>query len=461
MVKGSVRLRRWAVGSAAVVAVAIVCAAICAVNAGAAVTSGPVVMTRGRASTTKPLATGAIATTTTQYLCAGPTVACPITGYVMPPYTPTLSMSYGQDWNGTVVVTEAAAGPAPPTGNIEITWSYNSGPAQVICTLPVASGGTCPSQVGTTEGTSLGTNTITASYTGDSNYAPSSSTVVITVLQDATAASLEGSPNPATAGTPVTLTASMTGSDAPPTGLVTYSYGGSVIGTGTLAPGSGFTSTATMTTSTLPVGADTITATYAGTPDFAGASATWVETVTPVLAGSFTLTVTPDPVTVGVGTEATLTVTVTSANGFAQDVTLSCGNLPQEATCVFGTPTIAGGSGATTLIVQTAAPHSCGTTTPYFYGRNGGGGLGLRLRGRGAAVVALAGLIALFVPVRRRRWLKLVVALAAIAGAVQMTGCGNCTDLGTRPATYSIEVTGTAADSSTTASQAVTVNVVI
>jgi hypothetical protein len=78
-------------------------------------------------------------------------------------------------------------------------------------------------------------------------------------------------------------------------------------------------------------------------------------------------------------------------------------------------------------------------------------------------VPALAGLIALMVPLRRRRWLKLLIALVAMMGAMQMSGCGNCTDLGTRPATYTIEVTGTAAGAgaAATASQAVTINVTI
>jgi hypothetical protein len=48
------------------------------------------------------------------------------------------------------------------------------------------------------------------------------------------------------------------------------------------------------------------------------------------------------------------------------------------------------------------------------------------------------------------------------AGAIQIVGCGNCTDLGTRPATYTIQVTGTAASGPTAVqSQPVTVTVTI
>jgi hypothetical protein len=44
---------------------------------------------------------------------------------------------------------------------------------------------------------------------------------------------------------------------------------------------------------------------------------------------------------------------------------------------------------------------------------------------------------------------------------MQITGCGTCTDLGTRPATYTIHVTGTASGTSEVESQAVAMNVTI
>jgi len=89
-------------------------------------------------------------------------------------------------------------------------------------------------------------------------------------------------------------------------------------------------------------------------------------------------------------------------------------------------------------------------------GENSGGGFG-----HGAGAIAVAGLFALFFPLRRRRWLKPLIAVVAIASVMQLTACGNCTDLGTRPATYSIEVTGTAAQGGAAASQAVKINVTI
>jgi hypothetical protein len=394
-------------------------------------------------------------TTTALYLCVGPTPSCPSNGFVFPPFVPALPMVYGQTFNGTAQVTSSDGGAL--NGSTQFFDLYN-GVSTLLCTLPTATGGTCPPNVGT--GAQVGVHVFTAAYTGDSTHTGSTSpTVTITVVQDSnTATSLVGTPNPSPFGQPVTFTATFTGNAAPPVGLVTFLNGSTVIGTATLTPSAiGFTSTAIFTTSTLPVGTDPITASYAATLDFAAAtSAVFNETITPLLTGSFTLSVTPNPVTNGVGYATALTVTVTAKSGFVQTVNLACGNLPYEATCSFVAPSIAGGSGSTTLFVTSTAPHSCGTTQPYFLGSNNGGPGRMPL-----ALPALAGLAVMFIP-GKRRWLRALVATIVVAGATQITGCGNCTDLGTRPASYTFQVTGTAAAGpAEVEAQTITLNVVI
>ena len=400
-------------------------------------------------------------TTTTIYLCVGPTPACPSNGFVMPPFSSTLTMSYGQTWNGTWQITASDNGPLP--GSFELFDVYNGIAGPPLCTVPNGSTA-CPPAVGVTVGTGVGVNVLTGVYTGDSTHTPSTSLpVTITVLQDTTgSATLTSSLNPAPAGQPVTFTATLTGNFAAPAGTVVFSQLNPAtglatpIGTGTFVPGSGFTSTATFTTSSLPIGNDSITASYATTTDFAAATfPTIIETITASLSGSFTVTVTPNPVSVGVGYGAILTVTVAPQNNFSQGVNLTCSNLPSEASCTFLNPTIAAGGGATTLIVQTTSPHTCGTTTPYFYGRVGKGPLASPF-----ALPTLAGLALLIVP-GRRRWLRALLAVVAVAAVTQISGCSTCTDLGTRPATYTFQVTGTASSSSTTQAQPVTMTVTI
>jgi hypothetical protein len=432
-------------------------------NAMAAKFSGNAPDSRTALAGVHPNQTGTIPTTTTLDLCVGPSAACPAIGYVSPPYTAIFTIVYGQIYNGITAVAPSGGG-GGVTGTVVLYDDY-MGVQTPICTL-AATGGTCPPNVGT--GTQVGTHVFTSLYSGDTTYAPSTSMpVTIVVTQDTTSAMLTGAPNPSPAGQPVTLTATLTGNDAPPAsdgpaydyvppaGPVVFTYGSTVLGPGTLvASASGMSSTATLTTSALPVGTDVITATYAPTLDFGGASATFTETITPSIAGSFTLTVTPTPTSVGVGYSTLLTVTVTPQNGFSQSINLTCANLPSEASCFFDSATLANGGGTTSLVVGTTAPHGCGTTQPYFLGFNGGGGAAP------FALPAVAGLLAMFLP-GRRRWLRGLIALIVVAGATQMTGCGNCSDLGTRPATYTFQVTGTSAITNEVQSQAVTITVTI
>jgi len=406
-------------------------------------------------------------TTSSIFMCIGPTVACPAPPGVpnpFPSYTPSLTMYYGQIWNGYI---EASANDGSTlTGTLELIDTYTGAsapPPNPLCSIPIG-GSACPNSVGTTQGTSVGVNVLTGVYPGDASHLPSmSAPVAITVLQDTTStATLTGSPNPSPAGDPVTFTATLTGNFAAPAGTVTFSQVNPTtgiatpIGTGTFAPGTGLTSSATFTTSSLPVGNDSITASYAATTDFAGATfPTIIEVITPSLNGTFSIAVTPNPVSVGVGYGAILSVTVAPQNGFSQGVNLTCTNLPTEASCTFLNPAIAAGGGATTLIVQTTSPHTCGTTTPYFYGGMGKGPLAAPF-----VLPALAGLALLIVP-GRRRWLRALLAVVAIAAVTQISGCSTCTDLGTRPATYTFQVTGTAASSPTTQAQTVTMTVTI
>jgi len=405
-----------------------------------------------------------VPTTTTAYFCVGPPAAsCPAPpGIATPtslPYPTSLSMYYGQYWNGTI--NTSSNDTVALTGNVNLNDNYTGAappPPSPLCTLPVT-GGACPNSVGTTQGTSVGTNILTGVYLGDATHASStSSPVTITVSPDTTSASVTGSPATSPQGQPVTFTATLTGNFAPPDGPVAFMYGSTTLCSLALVPNSsGVSSTATCTTSSLPAGTDQITASYAGDMNFLPAPpASFSETITPLIAPSFVVTVTPNPVSVGVGYAAILSVSVTPLNGFAQDVNLACGNLPAEATCIFTPSAIAGGAGSATLIVVTTAPHSCGTTQPYFLGGNRGGpGLAP------LALPALAGLLAIFIP-GKRRWLRALLAVLLAAGATHLIGCSTCTDLGTRPASYAFQVTAAAAaGSSEVESQAVTLNLTI
>ncbi len=329
---------------------------------------------------------------------------------------------FGQSVDGFANVTTSDG--STPSGTI----TFFDG-VQSICTISVTQAATCPASTGT--GFAVGTHVLTAVYSGDASHLGSTSNAVtVIVLPNGTTVSLTSSANPAAAGQSVVFTATVAGLQAMAPGMVTLFDGDMALGT--VAPGSG--GVATFSTASLSAGSHSVTASYAGDAGSAASTSTAIaETVSgSVVVGEqdgFSVAVTGST-TVSVGRMTSLLVTVTPQQGFAQPVDLSCADLPSEAACTFAMRTIPSGGGTTTLEVSTIAPHDCGSTTPYFASLAG---------------PMMAGMVLLFLPRQRRGWKGLLIALVAVCGIASLTGCGNCTDLGTRPGSYTIRVVGTAA----------------
>lgn len=343
--------------------------------------------------------------------------------------TPT-TISYGEDVGGYALV--SASDGSTLTGMV----TFFDGAAN-ICTIPVTQTTSCPPDAGT--GFAVGTHFLTAAYLGDATHLGSTSNAVpIIVVPDVTILSLTNSANPTIHGQPVAFTATARADHATPSGPVTFLDGSALLGTATLN-GSGL---ATITTTSLEPGTHTITAVYAGdAKTAASSSAALVEVVNASSTtghNPFTLAVAGSP-TVDTGRAVNLLVTVAPQGGSIQPVQLSCAGLPSESTCTFGTATLPANGGTTSLQITTMAPHSCGLTVPLS---------------QSAAVPfagpAFAGLMLLFIPRRKRKMLKgLLVVLVAACGLATLTGCGNCTDLGTRPGDYTIKVIGTSTGTAT------------
>jgi uncharacterized repeat protein (TIGR03803 family) len=121
-----------------------------------------------------------------------------------------------------------------------------------------------------------GTLTITASYSGDAGHIKSTSPPLSQVVNQATTSTVVvSSVNPSNAGESVKLTATVTSSTTIPTGSVTFMDGTTVLATETLGKGKGI-----FVTSSLPAGANNITAVYAGTTNISGStSPVYVQTV--------------------------------------------------------------------------------------------------------------------------------------------------------------------------------------
>jgi len=116
---------------------------------------------------------------------------------------------------------------------------------------------------------SSGTYSISAKYSGDSNNAGSTSSVLSQVIITSTTTALVSSLNPSLVGQAITFTATVSSiAGAPPNGeLITFKNGSSVLVTAALTGG-----IAALTTSSLPAGIDTITAAYAGDANFSGST---------------------------------------------------------------------------------------------------------------------------------------------------------------------------------------------
>ena len=121
-----------------------------------------------------------------------------------------------------------------------------------------------------------GTNTITAVYAGDANYATSSGIVKQLVNKFATTTTVGSSQNPSTSGQSVTFTATVSSTHGPiPDGdSVKFTYGATVLGTVTTSGG-----IASVSYSALPVGSDTVTATFAGDATYSTSNGTVVQKV--------------------------------------------------------------------------------------------------------------------------------------------------------------------------------------
>jgi hypothetical protein len=359
--------------------------------------------------------------------------------------TSPLTITFGQTVNGSAQVTASDGSLA--TGTI----TFYDG-ATNICTIPVAPSASCPASAGANF--AVGTHMLTAAYSGDTTHLGSTSAPVAVVVLPAAATKaqtvtmLTSSVDPAASGQSVTFTANVVaaaGSVAAPTGVVTFLDGGTVLGTKTLV-GSGV---ASFSISSLSVGVHAITASYAGDANsVANVSAVLTETVNgAVTAGSgFSVSVT-GAAKVGVGGVASLAVAVAPQTGYMQPVQLSCADLPSEAACIFAAHTIPAGGGTTTLQLSTMAPRSCAVPD------SGSTTAGLPFVG-----TTVAALLVLFIPGRRRRAIKgLLVALVALCGMATLSGCGACTDLGTKPGSYTIRVIGTSGASVVTTKVQVTV----
>jgi hypothetical protein len=256
-------------------------------------------------------------------------------------------ITLGQSVTFTATVT-SASGTGTPTGTV----TFKDGGTQIGTGTLNSSG----SATFSTPGLAVGSHSVTAVYSGDSNYSASTSAAVsVTVsapVKTATTTSLAASATQLTSGQSVTFTASVAPQSGPgtPTGSATFLDGQTQIGTSPLTAGS-----STFTSATLSSGTHSITAAYSGDATYAVSTSAPVSiTVSTAPTSDYSLSISNSSLTVVQGSFGSLTITVTPKNGFKQTLALACSGLPAGGSCSFNPQNVNPSSGAvsTTLTVQ-------------------------------------------------------------------------------------------------------------
>jgi large repetitive protein len=175
--------------------------------------------------------------------------------------TTSTAVTYGQTVALTATVAPASA-VADPTGSVTFT---DNGTTTLGSSVLFTSGNTTEAMMLLTT-LPVGTNRITATYSGDSAFLPSTTTdgAAVTVDRATTGLLLSGSGSLSMDGQAVTFTATITSTSGwGETGTVAFRDGGTEIGTGAVSAGQ-----ATFSTASLSVGRHLITASYEGDGNF-------------------------------------------------------------------------------------------------------------------------------------------------------------------------------------------------
>ena len=243
----------------------------------------------------------------------------------------TAPIVFGQSVVFTATLAVASPGAGTPTGSITFmdgTTAIGTGTvSEGVATL-------------TTNALPVASNSLKAVYSGDTNFTTSTSGFVTqTVTKSATTTTLtKNTTAPIQFGQSVTFRATLavvSPGTGVPTGTVTFEYGTTVIGTGTLSDG-----VATLATAKFPVGTNLIKAVYGGNADFTGnTSDLLIQTVTNAASATVLTKNTTAPIEFGQSVTFTATLGAVSPGSGVPTGTVAF----EDGTTVIGTATLSRG----------------------------------------------------------------------------------------------------------------------
>jgi len=351
--------------------------------------------------------------------------------------------------SSALTVTVAVSGSASlgtPTGSIVLTgggYSISQGLKKGNATITIPA-----------NSLSTGADTLTASYSGDSNYAAASGSTIVTVTDVANVTVTPASMTLDT-GQSLSVTAVVSGANGMPTGTATLAAG-SYTSPAIALDGNGSVSF-TVPADSLAAGSSKLTVTYSGNSTYASTTATTTVTVLP---STYSLAATTPPA-IAAGSTASSTVTVTSATAYTGTITLTCSatstpaNAANVPTCTGSTFAMTGGTASGTATLTIATTGNMAMLQPLRRGSEwigaGGGGV-------------LALLVFLGIPARRRNWRAMVSVFVFLTVLGGLSGCGgggsSISHTQTTAGTYTFTVKGQGNDHvSTTESTTFTLTV--
>jgi hypothetical protein len=355
---------------------------------------------------------------------------------------------------GTATVISAtpasAAGKADgtPTGTVVFTDSFqptksNSTYTNVSASIPLSSFGSASWQ--SSAGSVVGTHSLTAAYSGDSSfYASASQPLAFTTSQATSTIAITTSSSYSGSSGSIALSALVSGTSiySAPTGSVTFSVNGTVMGTATLSsttsPSSGVLAESAQLTVPEPTGVYIVSATYSGDTNFAIASASPVSVT--VAKPGFQLQATPVTIATSGGSGSS-TILITPVGSFTGQVNLTCALASTPASdwssdnpiCTLVSSSVTIGSNPASI---TATFSSTAAQSLLLHPQRSSDPLSPATCGFGLFTLWLAA-----GPRRGSKFLRLLLILLLSAAAIGLSSCSS-KNPGTTQGTYTYTISG-------------------
>jgi hypothetical protein len=372
------------------------------------------------------------------------TIPFQFTGYTAGTYTLTLQCPTSDSFtcntltytitvtgSSTLIATTTALTVSPTTpvagqgATLTATVSSASGSTGITGTVYFYNGSTEIASGVVTNGVATATVTLsatsavslTAFYSGNTVYAPSTSPVyTATVAAVPSSVTLSSSGTPGIAGSVVTLNALVSGvptSGVSPTGRVSFYVAGTVpqlLGTAAVTPDGLGEGLATLYTSSIPAGSVSVYADYLGDTNFAPS----VSNSLSFGISDYSVTFTPPTMTLTPGQTGTAVLTVNTSGNFTGTIALGCTPPSNtQITCSLSSTTLTA-PGTTVLTINTVAANS-------KFVRNDVRDL------KAIGGVSLAALLCWVLPLGKRRRLPGLLLVLLAIGLTANLGCTTST----------------------------------